>query len=73
MYHKLTDHLTIIEKKGCYQPALGFSKKLGAVVISGDQPVIDICLEIAETLFLTSEDSPYMKDNLDELGKCVSN
>lgn len=74
LYHKLTDHLlTIIEEKDRYRQALGFSKEPGVVVNSGGQTVMDICSEIAETLFLTSEDSIYMKDDLDELGKCVNN
>jgi hypothetical protein len=73
-YHKYTDCLlTIIEEKDRYRQALGFSKELGAVVNSGGQTVMDICLDIAGTLFLTAEDSVYTKDDLDELGKCVHN
>jgi hypothetical protein len=73
-YHKHTDYLlTIIEEKNRYRQALGFSKEPGVVVNSGGQTVMDVCLKIAEILFLTSKDSMYTKDDLDELGKCVSN
>lgn len=73
-YHKYTDYLlTIIEEKDRYRQALGFSKEPGAIVNSGGQTVLDICSEIAGTLFLTAEDSIYAEDDLDELGKCVNN
>jgi hypothetical protein len=55
-YHEHTDHLlTIIEEKDRYRQALGFSKEPGVAVNSGGQTVMDICSEIAETLFLMSE------------------
>ena len=73
-YHKYTDYLlTIIEEKDRYRQALVFSKEPGAIVNSGGQTVLDICSDIAGTLFLTAEDSIYAEDDLDELGKCVKN